>query len=311
MLAFIFPGQGSQYVGMGKNLYEKYDIAKEMFKKANEVVGYDLMKMCFEGPEEELKKTKYTQPAIFLVSAIAYTILKEKYNIYPQIVLGHSLGEYVALYASGALTFEEALDLVQKRGNYMYEIKNGTMLACLGMKPEKIQEVIDNSGLDKVWISLYNSKLQTVLSGEKEQLEKIAPLLKEAGAKRAIVLKVSGPFHCPLMQPAADKLREAIESKNFKEPKIEIVPNVVAKGTKDIEIIKKALINQMIYPVKWVQSIEFTKEAGYTDYIEAGAGNVLAGILRGIDKKLKVYSYPDKVSVEELKDLFGQKEASL
>ncbi len=292
-MLFMFPGQGSQYVGMGKNLYENFDVAKKMMDSANEILGFDIVKLMFEGPEEELKKTLNTQPAIFLVSVVADAVLKEK-GYEPTVVAGHSVGEYAALCSAGVVSFEDGLRLVRKRGEFMYEVKGGAMLAVVGLSKDMIEEAC--AGKD-AWISLFNTDTQIVCSGTEEAIDQLYAELsnkaKEAGIRRCklVKLKVSGPFHCPLMKKPAEKLASEIEKVEFKEPKVDVVPNVTAKPTRDVDVLKKALIDQMIEPVRWWESVMVIKESGVDKAFEVGPGKVLKGMVRRLFKE--VVSFPD------------------
>jgi [acyl-carrier-protein] S-malonyltransferase len=288
-LSFIFPGQASQYVGMGKDLFNKFPIAQEMYQAAKEIVGYDLQKFSFEGPEEELKQTYITQPAIFVHSSIVFRLLNEK-NIKPAFVAGHSLGEYSALVACGAFSYEEGLELVKLRGQLMQNagtIQPGTMAAIMGLSPEKAVEICKIASEEGIVVPAnFNSPGQIAISGSIAGITKAVELAKEAGAKRAIELVVSGAFHSPLMETATEEMTEALNQIEIKEPICPIIPNVTAKPTRDPNEIRKNLINQLTNPVLWVDSMETIIGKGITDFYEVGPGRVLSGLLKRIDRSV-------------------------
>jgi len=297
-IAFLFPGQGSQYVGMGKELYENIEVAKIEYDKIFEKLDIDLKQVMFEGPEEKLKETKYTQPAIVLDSLILAKLLELK-GIKPDFVAGHSLGEYSALAISETLGFEETVMLAAKRGEIMTEVAakvDGTMAAIIGIEADKISEICQNvEGV--VEAVNYNEPMQTVIAGEQEAIKKACDLLLEAGAKRAIILPVSGPFHSSLMKEAGEKLKEEFNKFSFNNPKIGFIANTDAKNINTKEQILDELYKQTFGPVKWVKTIQYLKEMGVTEFYEIGPGKVLRGLARKIDKSIKVKS------VNSLKDL--------
>lgn len=302
-LAFVFPGQGSQYVGMGKDLSEKFEVGRKLFDEAGERLGFDLKKLCFEGPPEEIKKTAITQPAVFTVSAIAFEALKQT-RILPSVLAGHSLGEYSALYAAGSIKFSDAIKLVHLRGKFMQEAVpegKGTMAAILGLTNEKIKELSEkasSSGL--VQAANINSPGQVVISGEKKAVEECIKLCKEAGAKGAIPLQVSAPFHSGLMKPAAERLKEELYKTEIKDAQIPIVSNVTASYVTNAEEIKTLLIKQVTSPVLWENSVKNIILKGITSFIEVGPGKVLAGLIKKIDKNVIVYNVEDPGSLEEV-----------
>ena len=297
-IAFLFPGQGSQYVGMGKELYENIEVAKIEYDKIFEKLDIDLKQVMFEGPEEKLKETKYTQPAIVLDSLILAKLLELK-GIKPDFVAGHSLGEYSALAISETLGFEETVMLAAKRGEIMTEVAakvDGTMAAIIGIEADKISEICQNvEGV--VEAVNYNEPMQTVIAGEQEAIKKACDLLLEAGAKRAIILPVSGPFHSSLMKDAGEKLKEEFNKLSFTNSKIGFIANTDAKDINTKEQILDELYKQTFGPVKWVKTIQYLKEMGVTEFYEIGPGKVLRGLARKIDKSIKVKS------VNSLKDL--------
>ncbi len=285
MKAYIFPGQGAQFTGMGLDLYEKSPLAQEMFEKANEILGFSITDIMFQGSKEELKQTKVTQPAIFLHSVILAKVLGEEFR--PQMVAGHSLGELSALVANEVLSFEDGLRLVSKRALAMQkacEIQTSTMAAVLGLENEVVEEVCKNiSGV--VVAANYNCPGQLVISGEVEAVEKACELLKEKGARKAVLLPVGGAFHSPLMEPAREELAKAIEDTQFNNPICPIYQNVVAKAVTNPDEIKENLISQLTAPVKWTQCVQAMITDGGSEFIEVGPGKVLLGLMRKIDRK--------------------------
>lgn len=291
MKAYVFPGQGAQFVGMGKDLYEKFPKAKDMFKKANDILGFSITDIMFEGTADDLKQTKVTQPAIFLHSVILAKMLGDTFK--PDMVAGHSLGEFSALVANGALQFEDGLRLVAARANAMQaacEENPGTMAAVLGLENEKIESIC-NSIKDEVVIAAnYNCSGQVVVSGSLKGVEIACQLLKEAGAKRALPLQVGGAFHSPLMEPARVKLAEAIQNTKFNEGICPIYQNVTGQAVKSPDIIKANLISQLTAPVRWTQTMGNMVANGLTEVVEVGPGNVLQGLFKKAGVELKLSS---------------------
>lgn len=280
MQAYVFPGQGAQFKGMGKDLYDNNPTAREMFEKANEILGFRITDIMFNGTDEELKQTKVTQPAIFLHSVILAKCLE---SFKPDMVAGHSLGEFSALVAAGALNFEDGLKLVSARAKAMQkacEAEPSTMAAVLGLDDHTVEEIC--SATEGVVPANYNCKGQLVISGKKEVLEKACEKLKAAGAKRALILSVGGAFHSPLMEPARQELAEAIEATVFSKPVCPVYQNVDAAPHTDPEEIKRNLLIQLTAPVKWTQIIEHMNRDGATSYTELGPGNVLQGLIKKI-----------------------------
>ena len=284
MKAFVFPGQGAQFVGMGKDLYEGSAEAKEMFEKANNILGFRITDLMFDGTEDDLKQTKVTQPAVFLHSVILAKTLGEEFK--PAMVAGHSLGEFSALTAAGALKFEDALKLVSARARAMQkacEIKPSTMAAVLALPDEKVEEICN--GIDGVVVAAnYNCPGQVVISGEVEAVNAACEAAKAAGAKRTLVLKVGGGFHSPMMEPARQELAEAIAATEFSTPVCPVYQNVDARPHTDPEEIKQNLIAQLTAPVRWTQSVQNMIADGATEFISVGPGSVLSGLISKISR---------------------------
>ncbi len=287
--AYIFPGQGAQFTGMGKDLYENSSIAKDLFEKANEILGFRITDIMFEGSAEDLKETKVTQPAVFLHSVI---LAKTIENFNPDMVAGHSLGEFSALVANGTLSFEDGLKLVYQRALAMQkacEIKPSTMAAVLGLDDKTVEEVC--ASIDGVVVAAnYNCPGQLVISGEYKAVELACYKMKEAGAKRALILPVGGGFHSPMMEPAREELATAIEATVFSKPICPVYQNVNANAVSSHEEIKKNLITQLTAPVKWTQSVQQMIQDGATLFTEVGPGKVLVGLVGKIDKEVETAS---------------------
>lgn len=290
MKAYVFPGQGTQFSGMGKDLYENSEVAKELFEKANEILGFRITDIMFEGTDEELKQTRVTQPAIFLHSVILAKVLGDSFQ--PDMVAGHSLGEFSSLVANGTLSFEDALRLVYQRAMAMQkacEAEPSTMAAILGLEDEKVEEVCNN--VDGIVVPAnYNCPGQLVISGAVPAVEKACELATEAGAKRALVLQVGGAFHSPLMEPARAELAAAIEATVFNTPSCPVYQNVVAKAVSNPEEIKKNLVDQLTAPVRWTQTMNQMIADGATEVIEVGPGKVLQGLFKKVDRQFPVSS---------------------
>lgn len=300
-IAFVFPGQGAQFVGMGKDIYENNETARQEFDKIFLSLSFDLKTAMFEGPEETLKKTKYTQPAIVAMSLVLEKLVRSK-GIKPDFVAGHSVGEYAAFGSGEFLTLSDAVKLTAFRGETMNEIAesvNGGMAAIIGMDSEKIKEVLKTvEGV--VEAVNFNEPKQTVIAGEKSAIEKACAALKEAGAKRALSLAVSGPFHSSLMKPAGEKLKEEAEKYDFREGTAKLVANTTAEIISSPEEIKKEIYAQSFGPVKWVDTVNRLKENGVDTIYEIGPGKVLAGLIKKIDKELTVININSLEDIEKL-----------
>lgn len=284
MKAYVFPGQGAQFSGMGKDLYDNSDLAKEMFHKANEVLGFDITKIMFEGTDEELKQTKVTQPAIFLHSTILAACLGDSFK--PDMVAGHSLGEFSSLVANGTLKFEDALFLVSKRAQAMQEAceaEPSTMAAILGLEDDVVEKICTE--IEGVVVPAnYNCPGQLVISGALKAVEEACSKLTEAGAKRAMILQVGGAFHSPLMEPAREELAAAIEKTTFHQPKCPVYQNVTASAISNPDEIKRNLVAQLTAPVRWTQTMNQMIADGATEVIEVGPGKVLQGLFKKVDR---------------------------
>ncbi len=290
MEAYIFPGQGSQFPGMGKDLFDQYEIAKKLFNQANEILGFDLSKIIFEGAKEDLQQTSVTQPAIYVHSVILSKVMGDNFN--PDAVAGHSLGEFSALTAAGAINFESGLKLVSKRAEAMQKAcdhEPGTMAAVLGMEDSLVEKICaETEGI--VVAANYNCPGQLVISGAVPAIEMACESLKNAGARRALILPVGGAFHSPLMEPARIELANAIDTTSFKAPRCPVYQNVVAKAVNDPLEIQKNLIDQLTAPVKWTQSVNEMLKSGTTSFIEVGPGKVLQGLVKKISKEANAAS---------------------
>ena len=292
MKAFVFPGQGAQFVGMGKDLYENSPLAKELFEKANEILGYRITDIMFEGTDEDLRQTKVTQPAVFLHSVISALCMGEEFK--PEMTAGHSLGEFSALVAAGALSFEDGLKLVYARAMAMQkacEARPSTMAAIIALPDEKVEEICASVAAEgEVCVAAnYNCPGQIVISGSIEGINKACELMKAAGAKRALPLKVGGAFHSPLMEPAKVELETAIKSIEFHTPKYPIYQNVDAKPHTDPEEIKANLVAQLTASVRWTQTVQNMIADGADDFTECGPGAVLQGLIKKINKEANAH----------------------
>lgn len=285
MLAFIFPGQGSQYPGMGEDFYKEFPSLRMLYEEASDVLGIDMKELCFRSPVDELGKTANAQPAILLTSISMLEALKQECGVQPQMLAGHSLGEYTALVASGAIGLSDALHIVRKRGEFMQDavpLGIGSMAAVIGMDSSQIEKICDTvsgeSGV--VQPANYNSELQTVISGHRNAVEQVCEKARQSGAKRVVPLNVSAPFHCELMSEAADKLKEVLDRITVKAFKIPVVTNVYARINEDSEKVTAILYEQMTKPVRWTESVKYMHNNNIDKFLEIGPGNVLTGLIK-------------------------------
>ena len=299
-IAFLFPGQGSQAVGMGKELAALYPVARQTFDEADSALGHKLSQLCFEGPEEKLRLTEITQPAILTMSVAAQRVLREK-GVSPKFVAGHSLGEYSAHVAAGSLDFADAVRTVRNRGKYMQEavpVGQGAMAAVLGMPLAEVERICKQAAQDDICSPAnINSPEQIVISGSKPAVERAAELAKAGGAKRAIMLPVSAPFHCALMQPAQDRLGKDLQDLTFHRLQLPLVKNVDGELTQDSEVARQALVSQVTGAVQWVKSMQTLIAQGAELFIEVGPGKVLCGLLRQIDRSKQFANVEDEGSL--------------
>ena len=298
--AFVFPGQASQYPGMGKDLYDKFSEAKAVFESLEEAVGFPLRRLCFEGNREELSLTENTQPAVFAVSIASFEVLKSR-GVHPDFVAGHSLGEYSALASASAFSYEDGIRLVRKRGRFMQEgvpVGEGAMAAIIGLPSDKVEAICNEESRGDVLVAAnFNSPVQTVISGRREAVERAIVKAKEKGAKRALLLPVSAPFHSPLMEPAKEKLASELDRIEFSDLSCPLVANVSAGLIEKGEEAKKALIEQMVSPVRFVEVIEKLSSLGCDTFVEVGPGKVLTGLIKRILPGAKIFNVEDEPSL--------------
>ena len=301
-IALLFPGQGSQASGMGLDLYENFEIAKETFEKIDKILGRKISDLCFKGSDEDLKQTINTQPALLAVSTVAYEVLKKETGIEPSYLAGHSLGEYGALYASGALNLENTFKAIEKRAELMQNVAEsgmGRMAAILGLEASKVEENIRS--LSSVFVANYNEPNQTVITGRGENVIMACDILKGQGAKRAIPLAVSGAFHSPYMQGAADSFKEFVNNLEINDAKIPVITNVDAEITTDKEEIRKKMPKQISSSVQWTKTIQKMLENGVDTFIEVGQGKVLSGLVKKIaPENTTILNISDKISLENI-----------
>jgi [acyl-carrier-protein] S-malonyltransferase len=299
-VAFVFPGQASQYPGMGKELAELYPAAKAVFEEADKALGFSISKMCFEGSEEDLKLTANTQPAILTCSIATYRVLEEK-GLAPDFVAGHSLGEYSALVAAGSLKFADAVKLVRKRGSYMQEAVpagKGAMAAIMGLSPAVVSDVCKRAAQEQVCAPAnLNSPDQTVISGDADAIKRAVELASQAGAKRATILPVSAPFHSALMMPAQEKLEPDLKKTHFDKLRVPLVTNVDADTIETGEQAREALVRQVTAAVHWEESVRLLIEEGVNTFVEVGPGKVLTGLLRQIERSVATLNVEDETSL--------------
>jgi [acyl-carrier-protein] S-malonyltransferase len=299
-VAFVFPGQASQYYGMGKELAEKYPSARAVFDEADKALGFLISKICFEGTEDELKLTANTQPAILAVSVAAFRVLAEK-GISPDFVAGHSLGEYSALVAAGALSFADAVQLVRRRGAYMQDAVpagQGAMAAILGISPAVVQDACKKAAEGEICSAAnLNSPEQTVISGHANAVKRAVEIASQSGAKRAVILPVSAPFHCAMMMAAQEKLEKDLKGTNFSDLQIPLVTNVDADSIRKGDEARQALVRQVCMPVRWEESMRFLLDEDVRTFIEVGPGRVLTGIMRQIERSVTTLNVEDEKSL--------------
>lgn len=300
-LAYVFSPQGSQVPGMGQDLYNNLSVCKEVFDQANETLGFDLSAICFNGPEDELRNTEIAQPALLTTGIAALRALQsEGFN--PSLVAGHSVGEYAALVAAEALSFEDAVRLVRRRGQLMSEAgarTDGTMAAIIGLPSDQVKElVLDAAGEEVLDVANYNSPEQTVISGQMKAIERACEMAKERGAKRALPLNVSGAFHSRLMAPAAEQMEQELANVDFKAPSIPIVANVLADFATTPDEIRAALTSQLAGSVRWVESVQKIVASGCTTFVEAGVGKALVGMIARIDRDVEALAISDVASLK-------------
>jgi len=300
-LAFVFPGQGSQYVGMGRDIYQTFPVARETFEEASDALDFDVAHVSFYGPSEELNKTFITQPCILTASIAAYRILRER-DIAPAVVAGHSLGEYSALVAAGVLSLGDAVTVAKKRGLFMQEAVpegNGLMAAILGLERNKVEEICTSLQSGYAAPANYNCPGQIVVAGEKHAVEEVVALSKRAGAKKAVLLDVSVPSHCRMMEGASRKLSDLLDTVSFNNPLIPVLNNADAFFLTDVNKIKESLVRQLISPVLWEDSVKTITASGISTFLEVGPGKVLSGLIRRIDPSATVFNAGDISSLEK------------
>jgi len=300
-LAFVFPGQGSQYVGMGRDIYETFPVARETFEEASDALDFDIAHVSFYGPSEELNKTFITQPCILTASIAAYRIFRER-DIAPAVVAGHSLGEYSALVAAGVLSLGDAVTVAKKRGLFMQEAVpegNGLMAAILGLERNKVEEICTSLQSGYAAPANYNCPGQIVVAGEKHAVEEVVALSKRAGAKKAVLLDVSVPSHCRMMEGASRKLSDLLDTVSFNNPLIPVLNNADAFFLTDVNKIKESLVRQLISPVLWEDSVKTITASGISTFLEVGPGKVLSGLIRRIDPSATVSNAGDISSLEK------------
>lgn len=302
-IAFIFPGQGSQYVGMGKELFENFSVAKKVFEEADDALHLSISALCFKGPEEALKLTENTQPAVLTTSIAAFKVLQEEKGITPQFTAGHSLGEYSALVVSGALTFSEAVKMVRLRGKFMQEavpVGEGAMAAVLGMERERVEKLCEEISYGEVLTPAnFNCPGQIVIAGHSKAVERAIERIKQEG-KKAVLLPVSAPFHSPLMKPAGERLEKALEEISVSDLKVPVVTNVEAEVNTSKDRVKGLLVAQVSSPVRWEESMRKMIEKGIEHLFEIGPGKVLSGLMKRIDSRVETKNLEDLQTLKKI-----------
>ena len=311
-LAFLFPGQASQYAGMGRDLFDQFPESRSVFQEADDALGFAISKLCFEGSEEDLKRTENTQPAILSVSVAAFRALESR-EILPDFAAGHSLGEYSALVAAGALAFSDAVKLARRRGSYMQEAVpagEGAMAAILGLSPSDVAEVCKKAADNEIVSPAnLNSPEQTVISGNASAVKRAVEIASQSGAKRSVMLPVSAPFHCALMKPAQDRFEKDLRTTKFSVLRFPVFTNADAEAITSGDEAREALIRQITLPVRWLDSVREMIDSGVTVFVEVGPGKVLTGLMRQIDRSVRCFNVEDSASLQAALDKVAQARA--